>query len=299
MGAPVTPAATKNTAHLRWEWARYFDDVPAGIGASLCAYLECALGTRTRNTVSHMAGRLAHFARTVTEAGPELSSLAGLDRQRHVEPYLAAVAAARNPRTGAVLSASERRSRVLTVGRMIDDIIEWGWHEAPAQRLIFSRDVPRLPRALPRYLPADADRALAAALRASPHRLPADALLLLPATGMRIGELLDLELDCAHEVPGAGAWLKVPLGMMTLVESAQFCSLKVPTWEDSPWRWFRCGWAPRDASGVRGPLRSGEPTRRCSHRGKMWKHMRCVREAGRSRRSPGIWAGTGGRSGPI
>src|SRR5258708_4151255 len=34
MGAPVTPAAAKNTAHLRWEWARYFDGVPAGIGAS-------------------------------------------------------------------------------------------------------------------------------------------------------------------------------------------------------------------------------------------------------------------------
>jgi len=32
--------------------------------------------------------------------------------------------------------------------------------------------------------------------------------------------------------------------LMTLGESAQFCSLKVPTWEDSPRRWFRCGWAP-------------------------------------------------------
>ena len=42
----------------------------------------------------------------------------------------------------------------------------------------------------------------------------ADALLLLRATGMRIGELLDLELDCVHEVPGAGAWLKVPLGKL-------------------------------------------------------------------------------------
>ena len=31
---------------------------------------------------------------------------------------------------------------------------------------------------------------------------------------MRIGELLDLELDCVHEVPGAGAWLKVPLGKL-------------------------------------------------------------------------------------
>jgi integrase len=112
------------------------------------------------------------------------------------------------------LSASERRSRVLTVGRLIDDINEWGWAEAPERKLVFARDVPRLPRALPRYLPPDADRRLSQALHASPNRLRADALLLLRATGMRIGELLDLELDCVHEVPGAGAWLKVPLGKL-------------------------------------------------------------------------------------
>jgi len=215
MGAPVTPpAGTWRRAHLRWEWARHFDGVPDGIAASLCAYLECAGGTRNRGTVSHMASRLAHFARTITRADPQLSSLAGLDRQRHIEPYLAEVATAISPRTGTVLSASERRGRILTTGRMIDDIIEWGWREAPARRLIFSRDVPRLPRALPRYLPPDADRALAAALHASPNRLYADALLVLRATGMRIGELLDLEMDCVHEVPGAGAWLKVPLGKL-------------------------------------------------------------------------------------
>jgi len=215
VGAPVTPpAGTWRRAHLRWEWARHFEGVPDGIPASLCAYLECAGGTRNRGTVSHMASRLAHFARTITRADPQLSSLASLDRQRHIEPYLAEVATAINPRTGTVLSASERRNRILTTGRMIDDIIEWGWAEAPARRLIFSRDVPRLPRALPRYLPPDADRALATALHASPNRLYADALLVLRATGMRIGELLDLELDCVHEVPGAGAWLKVPLGKL-------------------------------------------------------------------------------------
>jgi hypothetical protein len=212
MGAPVTPAATKQTGHLRWPWARHFTGAAPGIADALVAYLECASGTRVRSTVLGMAGRLGHFALFLAGHDPALASLAGLDRQRHIEPYLAAVAAARNPRTGTVLSASERRSRILTVGRMIDDIIEWGWAEAPSRRLVFTRDIPRLPRALPRYLPPDADRALAAALHASPHRLLAAALLLLRATGMRIGELLDLELDCVHEVPGAGAWLKVPLG---------------------------------------------------------------------------------------
>ncbi|QNK80520.1 site-specific integrase [Nakamurella sp. PAMC28650] len=213
LGAPVT-AAVKHTAHLRWSWERHFTDIPTDVGRSPVAYLECAAGTRTRSTVLGIAGRLAHFARFVTAADPALTSLAQLDRQRHIEPYLAAVAAARNPHTAAALSASERRSRILTVGRMIDDIIEWGWSEAPTRRLIFPKDIPRLPRALPRYLPADQDRALAAALQASPNRLRADALLLLRATGMRIGELIDLELDCVHEVPGAGAWVKVPLGKL-------------------------------------------------------------------------------------
>jgi len=209
----VAPTA-KNTAHLRWPWRQHFTGVPTELADSLVAYLECASGTRTRSTVLGMAGRLGHFARFLTTHDPALTSLAGLDRQRHIEPYLAAVAAARNPRYGTILSAAERRSRILTVGRLIDDINEWGWAQAPGRKLIFARDVPRLPRALPRYLPPDADRQLSDALHASPNRLRADALLLLRATGMRIGELVDLELDCVHEVPGAGAWLKVPLGKL-------------------------------------------------------------------------------------
>ena len=213
LGGQVSPTA-KNTAHLRWPWRRHFPGVPTQLADSLVAYLECASGTRTRSTVLGISSRLGHFAQFLADHDPALTSLAGLDRQRHIEPYLAAVAAAANPRSGAALSVSERRSRVLTVGRLIDDINEWGWAESPGRKLVFARDVPRLPRALPRYLPPDADRRLSAALHASPNRLRADALLLLRATGMRIGELCDLELDCVHEVPGTGAWLKVPLGKL-------------------------------------------------------------------------------------
>jgi hypothetical protein len=45
-------------------------------------------------------------------------------------------------------------------------------------------------------------------------RLHADALLLIRATGLRIGEVRNLELDCVHEIPNHGAWLKVPLGKL-------------------------------------------------------------------------------------
>lgn len=213
MGSPAEPVPKASTV-FRWSWEAHLTGVPANIRRSLVAYLECCVATHARTTVSHMASRLAHFGRHLAAIDPQLTRLDGLDRQRHIEPYLAVVAAARHRHTGAPLSASERRSRILTVGRMLEDIIEWGWEEAPRRRLIFARDVPRLPRALPRYLPPDADRELVRALEVSPDRFRADALLLLRATGMRIGELVDLELDCVHEVPEQGAWLKVPLGKL-------------------------------------------------------------------------------------
>jgi len=212
LGAHVEPAA-KDTPG-RWSWEQRFDGAAPAIRTPMVAYLECCGGTRARSTVRGIASRLAHFGRFLAAIDPGLASLADLDRQRHIEPWLHQVAQARHPRLGTPLSASERRSRILSVGRMLADVAEWGWAEAPARRLIFDRDVPKLPRPLPRYLPPDHDRALTRALEGSPNRLYADALLLQRATGLRIGELCDLELDCVHEVAGQGAWLKVPLGKL-------------------------------------------------------------------------------------
>ena len=112
------------------------------------------------------------------------------------------------------ITKAEQSRRVVAVRGFLADISEWGWPEAPSCKLVFRADVPRAPRPLPRYLPIDADRRLSAALERSPHRLAADALLLQRSCGLRVGELLDLELDCVHELGANGAWLKVPLGKL-------------------------------------------------------------------------------------
>ena len=208
----VTPPNRRRHEHAGH--AHHFGGVPAWLAARLEDYATAVSGTHEDSTMDGIAIRLAHFGRHLGAADPGLDSLAGLDRQRHIETYLAAVATARASRGGQPISAGEQRNRVITLGRFLADITEWQWPDAPARRLVFTRDIPKLPRALPRYLPADADRRIAEALHASPDRLFAGALLLARATGLRIGELRDLELDCVHEVPSTGAWLKVPLGKL-------------------------------------------------------------------------------------
>ena len=188
--------------------------ITPGIADALVSYLELKKATCTPKTVSSLASRLMHFGRYLTETDPALTTLAGLSRQRHVEPYLTSVSQAPNSKKDAVITAGEQQRRVLAAAGLLTDITAWGWADAPARQLIFPGDVPKLPKVLPRYLPVDADRRLAGALRASPNRLAACALLLQRACGLRIGELLDLELDCVHEVPGSGAWLKIPLGKL-------------------------------------------------------------------------------------
>ena len=98
----------------------------------------------------------------------------------------------------------------------LTDITEWGWPDAPPRKLVFRDDIPKLPQALPRYLPVDVDRRLTEALTDQPgeRRWPRPRCGCNAACGLRIGELLDLELDCVHELPGHGSWLKVPLGKL-------------------------------------------------------------------------------------
>lgn len=213
LGVLAAPPISAGTL-LRQSFDERMRDATDPLRPTFVAYLDRLTATHRRATVTGTASRLNNFAGHLTRVDPGLPSLAGLDRRRHIETYLTATSAAVHSRTAEPLSATERRGRILAVNCMLNDITEWGWPEAPGRRLVFISDLPKLPRPLPRYLTPDLDRRLTTALERCPDRLGADALLLARATGLRIGELVDLELDCVHEIPGQGAWLKVPLGKL-------------------------------------------------------------------------------------
>jgi hypothetical protein len=152
LGAPAEPVPKRSTLG-RWSWERHLDGVSAQVRRPMVTYLERLQGTHARSSVQGTASELAHFGRFLARHDPGLASLALLDRQRHIEPYLNEVAAAVNHRTGQPIAASTAKKRIQAVGSFLDAITEWGWAEVPARRLVFPRDAPRLPHPLPRYLP--------------------------------------------------------------------------------------------------------------------------------------------------
>ena len=196
-------------------FAQRLAEVRPPIRQTMIAYLNRKRATCQPKTVSAIATRLTHFGVFLADIDPGLESIVALDRRRHIEPYLTSLVDAVNGKTGELITVADRSRRVLALTGFLTDITEWGWPEAPPRRLVFRDDNPKLPQALPRYLPVGVDRRLTEVLARQPgNPLAAAALRLQRACGLRIGELLDLELDCVHEVPDHGSWLKIPLGKL-------------------------------------------------------------------------------------
>src|ERR1700681_4087838 len=95
--------------------------------------------------------------------------------------------------------------------RLFRDLADNGHSLQP--ELIRREDLPPQPRYLPRALSPEDDQRLQQQLRAIDN-LHSNALLLTRATGIRIGECINLSLDCLRSL-GEEQWaLHVPLGKL-------------------------------------------------------------------------------------
>jgi site-specific recombinase XerD len=176
---------------------------------------------------------------------------------------------ARQPGTKGTLSAETRRQRLRTLRAFFERIIEWDWPDAPPRNPVLGGDIPKKPEPLPKFLD-DRDAAqLMAAARACPD--PRDRLVieLLARTGMRAGELADLEADAVVRI-GQGHWLRVPLGKL---RNDRYVPLHPQLVE------LLMTWTSGNLAHIRACRRLV-----ADHRGPLDRHMigRIVRRAGRS-----------------
>jgi len=167
-------------------------------------------------TVEGRAATLRLFAGWLARERPAVTSLRQLTRS-DLEAFLAfdaARAGTGRAHRGQRISVGHHARTVRDLRLLFDDMSAWGWAERPHAVLLHRSDLPRLPEPLPRALSSQVDAALMSAVADLNDTAARCGITLLRGGGLRIGELLDLELDCLWDLPGHGSWLKVPLGKL-------------------------------------------------------------------------------------
>jgi integrase len=207
------------------------------IRETLLRYIRVRAAVLRPKSVESLINDLLPFAEYLTAHHPQLSSLCELDRAC-LESYLAWNRARgwRGQRAaagaGRIVSAAVAQSAVLSLRNLLDDITAWGWQQAPAQRLLFAADIPKLDQPLPRALTPDVDAAVMNAIALLDDLFARVGLTVLRGAGLRVGELLDLELGSIIDYGPAGTWLKVPLGKLATERMVPLSAVTVATLDE-------------------------------------------------------------------
>jgi len=136
---------------------------------------------------------------------PAVRSLDQLRRDPHVLGWLAFLRSHNPP-----LATITRANRVIYLRRMLEELA-WTQHLPALAHLLGGDDVPRKEHHLPRPLTPEQDQLIQQELLRRNDFL-SNVLLLLRHTGMRIGECVDLSMDCLRPL-GPDQWaIHVPLG---------------------------------------------------------------------------------------
>jgi integrase len=214
-----------DTPPQRRPWARSLEqrladvEMAPEIRRALLHYVRTRAAVLRPKTVESLLNDLLPFGEYLSARHCGITSLRQLERG-HIEGYLAwnRTRPWRGQRAAAgqsrVISAAAAQSAVLSLRNMLDDIAAWGWADAPSRRLVFAADVPRLGQPLPRALPPDADAAIMNAVAGLDDPFARIGLTVLRGAGLRVGELLDLEVGSIIDYGPTGTWLKVPLGKL-------------------------------------------------------------------------------------
>jgi len=158
------------------------------------------------NTVAIYAWATRRFLSYLRAAFPDVHPLGDLRRDPHLLGWFRSLCDQRPP-----LSNKSRADLLRGIRRLLQDLADNG-HSIPPG-LIRLQDFPPQPRYLPRPLSSPDDQLLQQEWRRTGD-LPAYAFLLIRATGIRIGECIDLALDCLRPL-GPDQWaLHVPLGKL-------------------------------------------------------------------------------------
>ncbi len=185
--------------------------LPEPMAQTVTRYLAARALLDRPATLDNLERGLRRFAGWLAAEVPGLSSWTELTREQ-VLAYAGWLGEAPNSRTGAPLAANTKRGLLAPVVAFFRDASAWGWEEMPSRPLLAGGDLPKIPLAVPRYIPDDELFRLMVAVRELSCPFQRAALLVARWSGARRGEIGRLHLDCLDAYPDGTPRLRLPAG---------------------------------------------------------------------------------------
>ncbi len=180
------------------------------VAATMLAYVAQMAVSMRPSTARAIETDLRMLAGFLIDHDPALCGVADVERS-HIEAFK--LWQRRQPGLSGALKPATFRRRMGQLRTFFLRITEWGWEDAPLRVPIFFGDVPKRDEPLPRFLDDARFAQFMRALAAEPRLQRRVAIELLARTGMRVGELCDLQADAVTLI-GDAHWLRIPLGKL-------------------------------------------------------------------------------------
>jgi site-specific recombinase XerD len=170
------------------------------------AHLRVLATTLRPNSVATYRRTVRRFLPYLRKVFPKVEKLSQLRRDPHLLGWFRSLCDQHPP-----LRTGTRQSYLVLLRRLLQDLANNGHPLQPD--LIRREDFPPQTRYLPKPLSPEEDQRLEQQLRHTDD-LESNALLLLRFTGLRIGECIDLSVDCVQLVSQKQWAIRVPLGKL-------------------------------------------------------------------------------------
>lgn len=179
--------------------------------AVIARYLAARRLTDQPSTVAGYEQDLHRFVSWLTQAHPDVETLAGVTRE-HITEYAEALTTTTSSRTGRPLATLTRRGALSCLSVFFQETARWQWEDGPQRPLLQHGDLPKVPQRVPRYIPEQELARLMQAIRALACPYQRAALLIARWSGARRDEIVRLSLDCLDSYPDGTPRLRLPTG---------------------------------------------------------------------------------------
>lgn len=181
------------------------------MGIFIERWLEIKRTSLSRVTVDHCAVSLRRFVDFLVRHDPKIEKFANVTSEV-MTAFLIDLRSQVGARTKRTLSITAQRSRALHVAQFLSEGAAWEWPDFPTRPVLNTRDLPRLPQRLPRYIPAEQLGPLMNEVRKLPCDFQRAAILTARWSGARRTEIARLPVDCLDAYPDGTPRLRIPAG---------------------------------------------------------------------------------------